>query len=107
MKVNQIERAITLSQKFINKILEQYGLSDCCPVLIPLDRKCQLIKADLTSEPIVNPTSYTNCLDMRRSYPGYTSFLGACAISCMSKIQKSVSTSTTEAEYMVFSLTAQ
>jgi hypothetical protein len=107
MEVNQTERAITLSQQFINKILERYGLSDCYPVLTPLDRKCQLTKADPTSEPIINPTSYTNCLDTRRSYPGYTFFLGNSAISCMSKIQKPVSTSTTEAEYMVFSLTAR
>jgi hypothetical protein len=174
MEVNQTERAITLSQEqFINKILERFGLSDCRPVLTPLDPKCHLTKADPTSEPILNPTlyqqmigslmylvtctrpdlafsvsflsqfsvhpvqrhhtavkrvfrylqgtrqlklvyprngkleltgysdaSYANCPDTRRSYSGYTFFLGDCAISWMSKKQQSVSTSTTEAEYM-------
>jgi hypothetical protein len=181
MEVNQTERAITLSQEqFINKILEQFSLSDCRPVLTPLDPKYQLTKADSTSDPILNPTlyqqmivllmylvtcthpdlafsvsflsqfsvhpvqrhytalkrvfrylqgthqlklvyprngkleltgysdaSYANCLDTRRSYSGYTFFLGDSAISWISKKQQPVSTSTTEAEYMALSLAAR
>ena len=51
--------------------------------------------------------SYGNCLDTCRSYSGYVFYLGQCAISWMSKKQQSVATSTTEAEYMALSLTAQ
>ncbi|XP_074323739.1 secreted RxLR effector protein 161-like [Apium graveolens] len=42
-------------------------------------------------------------LDMRKSTTGYILTLGGTAISWMSRIQKSVALSTTEAEYMAIS----
>jgi len=50
---------------------------------------------------------YGNCWDTRRSWQGYCFVLGTCLISWRSTRQHSVSTSTTEAEYMALSTTAR
>jgi len=50
---------------------------------------------------------YGNCLDTRRSWSGYGFLLGSSLISWRSTKQHSVSTSTTEAEYMALSVTAR
>ena len=50
---------------------------------------------------------YGNCWDTRRSWQGYCFLLGSCLISWRSTKQYSVSTSTTEAEYMALSTTAR
>ena len=47
---------------------------------------------------------YAACLDSRRSYSGYTVLFNGSCISWCSKKQKSVSVSTTEAEYVAMSL---
>ena len=51
--------------------------------------------------------SFANCLDTRRSYTGYVFQLGKCTISWSSKKQQCISNSTTEAEYIILSMTAQ
>src|SRR5690606_19148660 len=51
--------------------------------------------------------SYGNCFDTRRSFSGYLFQLGHSTISWRSRKQKSVSTSTCEAEYMALSLTCR
>ena len=51
--------------------------------------------------------AYGNCWDTKRSWQGYCFSLGSCLISWRSTKQHSVSTSTTEAEYMALSTTAR
>ena len=51
--------------------------------------------------------AYGNCLDTRRSWSSYCFLLNSCLISWRSTKQHSVSTSTTEAEYMALSVTAR
>jgi hypothetical protein len=51
--------------------------------------------------------SYGNCLDTRRSFWGYLFQLGEATISWRSRRQRSVATSTTEAEYMALSMTSK
>jgi len=48
-------------------------------------------------------SSYANCLDTRRSFSGYVFKLGDSTISWRCRKQKSVATSTCEAEYMAIS----
>jgi hypothetical protein len=51
--------------------------------------------------------SYGNCLDTRRSFWGYLFQLGGATISWRSRRQRSVATSTAEAEYMAVSMTSK
>jgi hypothetical protein len=51
--------------------------------------------------------SYGNCLDTRRSFWGSLFQLGEATISWRSRRQRSVATSTTEAEYMALSMTSK
>jgi hypothetical protein len=50
---------------------------------------------------------YGNCLDTRRSFWGYLFQLGGATISWCSRRQRSVATSTAEAEYMAVSMTSK
>jgi hypothetical protein len=56
--------------------------------------------------PGFSDSNYGNCIDSRQSVSGYLFKLGNSTISWRSQIQKSVSTSTTEAEYVAFSKAA-
>ena len=51
--------------------------------------------------------SHGNCYDTRRSFSGYIFQLGNSTISWRSRKQRSVATSTTEAEYMAAAMTAK
>jgi hypothetical protein len=51
--------------------------------------------------------SYGNCLDTRRSFSGYIFQLGHATISWRSRKQRSVATSTYEAEYMALATTTK
>jgi hypothetical protein len=51
--------------------------------------------------------SYGNCPDTRRSFWGYLFQLGGATISWRWRRQRSVATSTTEAEYMAVSMTSE
>lgn len=51
--------------------------------------------------------SYGNCHDTRRSFSGYLFRFGNCSISWRSRKQRSVATSTCEAEYMALALTTK
>ena len=65
----------------------------------------------LTKQPLILESfcdaSYGNCLDTRRSFWGYLFQLGSATISWRSRRQRSVATSTTEAEYMALSNTSK
>ena len=64
------------------------------------------IGTDLSLEAYCD-AAYGNCLDTRRSFCGYLLRIGECVISWRSRRQRSVATSTTEAEYMAISMTAK
>ena len=51
--------------------------------------------------------SFGNCLDTRRSFSGYIFQLGSSTISWRCRKQRSVATSTTEAEYMALAMAAK
>jgi hypothetical protein len=54
-----------------------------------------------------NDASYGNCYDTRRSFSGYLFRLGDSTISWRSRKQRSVATSTCEAEYMALAMTTK
>ena len=63
----------------------------------PVQDECVVITAYCDAD-------WGGCTDTRRSTSGYVIFIFGCAVCWMSKKQKSVATSTTEAEYMAFGL---
>lgn len=179
IQIDYTKAGITLSQpSFITQILARFGMSDCNPVVLPIDPN-QHLSRESAGNPIEPSTyqqivgslmylltatrpdlaftitflsqfnncansthlnavkrvlrylkgtqdfkllypwgqplcltgftdaSYGNCLDSRRSYSGFVFQLGLSTISWKCRKQKSVATSTTEAEYMALAMTVK
>ncbi|WOG90447.1 hypothetical protein DCAR_0209691 [Daucus carota subsp. sativus] len=112
------EGTLKLSQeKYIGKLLEKFSIQDAKTRSTPLaahfnltkkqspkmdEDKEYMAKKDVILEGF-SDADLGGCLDTRKSTTGYIFTLGGTAVSWMSRLQKSVALSTTEAEYMAIS----